>query len=150
MKKVLGALVFGAILVTIAVPVFAKGPTIKLTINGPSLGSPVVVTNKEAIFATVWGGEFVNWGAGSVAAPSSELARYTVQFHVLPPRSEVKMLYVVTYVWDAAAQRALVHLPGRGEEWYRLNVSTILRDGYDGKWFYASDTWGRAIRQALP
>ena len=93
MKKSLAALVCGAVLVTIGVPVFAKGPTIKHTISGPSLASPVVVTNQEAIFATVWGGEFVNWGAGSVAAPSSELARYMVQFYVLPPRSEVKMKY---------------------------------------------------------
>ena len=60
------------------------------------------------------------------------------------------MKYVVTYVWDAAAERAFVHLPGRGEEGYWLNVGTILRDGYDGNWFRASETWGRAIRQALP
>lgn len=150
MKRILTAFVCAAALVTIAVPAFAKGPTVALTVSGPSLASPVVVTNQEALAASVWGGEFANWGAGSVAAPSSELARYTVQFHVRPPRSDVKIMYVVTYVWDAAAREAFVHLPGRGEDGYWLNVGTILRDGHDGHWFRASDIWGRAIRQALP
>ena len=43
-----------------------------------------------------------------------------------------------------------VYLPGRGEEWYPLNVSTIFHDGQNGKWHHALANWSKAIVAALP
>ena len=33
-------------------------------------------------------------------------------------------------------------LPARGDKWYALNVSTILR-GVEGKWFHAWKAWDK-------
>ena len=127
----------------------AKGPTVRLAVSGPGLPDVLTITDPKAIEATVYGGEFIDWQKGSVPEPPADLPRYVVQFYVQPPRREVRMMYVVEYVWDRAANRAVLHLPGRADHWYWLNVSTILRDGRDGKWFYASSGWGTAIRNVL-
>ena len=42
---------------------------------------------------------------------------------------DVKMMYVVEYV-PSPFGRGAIHLPGRHEDHYRLNVSTIFRDGH--------------------
>ena len=38
--------------------------------------------------------------------------------------------------------------PGRTEQWYRLDVSTILR-GVEGKWFRASKLWEGVARPLI-
>jgi hypothetical protein len=126
--------------------VHAKGPTVKLTIPGPGVAQALEVTDPNAL-VHVWNGDFI----GSPASiPDESLPRYTVSFYALPPRSAVRMVYVVHYARDPKTGQGFVHLPGRGEEWYGLNVSTILRDGQDGKWHQASPAWSTAIAAALP
>jgi hypothetical protein len=131
-------------------PLLAKGPTVKLAISGHGLPDVLTVTEPAALKANVYGGDFIELQKGAVPEPSPDLLRYTVQFYVAPPRSEVRMMYVVEYVWDCATNRALVHLPGPADKGYSLNTSTIIRSGQDGKWFYASHEWGTAIRNVLP
>jgi hypothetical protein len=149
-ETILRGLVSLALAAALTPSLLAKGPTVKLAISGPGLADVLTVTDRKAIEATVWGGEFIDRQNGSVPEPPPGLPRYTIQFYVEPPRREVRMMYVVEYVWDPTSNRAIVHLPGRADTWYWLNVSTILRDGADGKWFYASTAWGAAIRRVLP
>ena len=42
-----------------------------------------------------------------------------------------------------------IYLPGKGETWYTLNVSAILRDGQDGKWSYASSAWKSLVKPVI-
>jgi hypothetical protein len=73
-----------------------------------------------------------------------------VQFHVLPNgRREVQVMYAVTYVNDPRTGAAFVYLPAAGEEHYRLNVSTMLRDGHDGRWHRAVPEWAAALNASL-
>jgi len=58
------------------------------------------------------------------------------------------MMYVVEYV-PSLSGRGAIHLPGRGEQHYWLNVGTILRSGLDGYWFPASDEWDRIVGSRL-
>ena len=60
------------------------------------------------------------------------------------------MLYSVTYVKNPTTGEGFIYLPGRGEEGWRRNVMTILRDGQDGKWHRAAGDWSRAISSQLP
>jgi len=53
-------------------------------------------------------------------------------------------MYVVEYS-PSPFGRGAIHLPGRDEENYRLNVSTILRERQDGQWFAASDDWEHVV-----
>lgn len=134
----------------LATPALAKGPTVKLTITGPGIAQPIELTHKDAIAPGVWSGNFMDQQGRMTEAPASDLPRYTVQFHVKLPRTEeVRMMYVVYYVWDVESDRALVQIPGVSDTWYRLNVSTISRC-CQGRWFHASTPWAEAIRAALP
>lgn len=137
-----------ALLVTFAMvaTLAAKGSTVRLTVAGPGLSSPVQVTSPDAIAANVWDGNFIGQPA---TEPDKALPRYRVSFYVEPPRKPVRMMYVVYYVRNPQTGQGFVYLPGRGEE-YRLNVSTILRDGQDGQWHEAADAWSKAIAHALP
>ena len=136
-----------AIVVCAVAAVSAKGPTVKLTVSGGNLQAPVAVTSQPAL-VHVWSDDFI--GAPS-RQPRAELPRYQVAFHVLPNgRPDPRVLYVVTYAHDPVSGEAFIYLPGRGEEHYALNVSTILRDGRDGRWHRAVTAWAEALKPSLP
>jgi len=135
------------LLIGFATPALAKAPTTKVALSGPGLDSPLELTQPDVISANVWGGNFIDKQAGIVDAPAPELPRYTVKFHV-KLEDEVRMMYVMYYVWDDAAGRALLQVPDVSDKWYELDVSTISRCCH-GKWFYATKPWGEAIRAAL-
>ena len=59
-------------------------------------------------------------------------------------------MYVVTFVHDPKSGRGFVYLPGRGEDGWKMNVSTILREGQDGHWHHAEREWSYAIAAVLP
>ena len=128
----------------------AKGTTVGLIVSGPGLRHPLTVISQEAIDANVWTGDFFDASSGHASAPPADWPRYQIQFKIAPARGEIRMMYAVDFVWNANADRALVYLPGRGDERYYLNTHTVLRADQDGHWFYAAPKWGRAIRHALP
>ena len=147
----LSALAAGAVL---AMPALAKAATEKLVISGPGIAGLLETTDPQAIAPSIWGGDFVDWDSKAVA-PAVQHGRYTVRFHVGNARHETRAAYVVYYVWDADAGRALVYIAGPGDEWYRVNAASIVRDGSDGRswrdghWYLASDAWGHAILAVL-
>jgi len=120
----------------------AKGTTVKLVVPQGDLPAPIVIT-KDVQFASPWGDAFVHaWIP--IPAPPAERKRYRVDFYEELGNRDVKMMYVVEYV-PSPFGRGAIHLPGRREDHYRLNVSTIFRDGHDGQWFTASDDWERVV-----
>ena len=132
--------------IALATAAGAKGPTIKLSISGPGVREPLIVTDAAAL-VHVWSNGFI----GSITTPpDSSLPRYHVSFHVQPPRSDVvRVMYVVQYVLDPKTNDGFVYLPGRGEDGYRLNVGTMLREGHDGRWHRAPAEWNQAISARL-
>jgi hypothetical protein len=147
----LSVLVAGAVF---AIPALAKAPTEKLVISGPGIAGLLETTDPRVITPSIWAGDFVDWNS-KAAAPGVRHARYTVRFHVSQPRHESRAAYVVYYVWDPETERALVYIAGPGDEWYRVNAGSIVRDGSDGQswrdgqWYVANDAWGRAIHDLL-
>lgn len=144
-----------AMLTVLCHVVYAKPETARLSVSGPGIPRVIETTAPEAIAPSVWAGEFVDWDAVT-GEPAATWPRYTVQFHVESGSGHTRLAYVVYYVWDADVARGYVYVPGPGDEWYRLNASSIMRDGgdgrawRDGRWYHASDTWSHAIRQLLP
>ena len=137
-----------AVAMTLTSGVEAKGPTVKLTVTGPLLSKPIDITTPRAVSATVYGGEFIGAAA---TEPPKVLPRYTVSFHVQLPREQgLQVMYVVYYARDPVTGHGFVYLPARGEEWGRLNSSTISRDGQDGRWHHATQGWSDAIAASLP
>ncbi len=138
------------LLVTMVSSAHGKGITVELSITGPGMSAPIHTSDAGAIDVNVWGGNFADWEKGVVDEPSLDLGRYLVHFWIQLPRSTtVQLKYVVWYVWDSDTQRALVYLPGPKDQWYRTNTYSILREGVDGHWFYASRPWGLALKKVL-
>jgi hypothetical protein len=129
----------------------AKGPTVKLTVIGPRLSHPLDITDSHVLMSSqVFAGAFLG---GESTAPDASLPRYKVSFHVELPRwmnAGVQVKYVVLYAKDSKTGRGFVYLPGRGEDGYRLNVGTIMRDGQDGMWHAAASDWAARLNAYLP
>jgi hypothetical protein len=123
----------------------AKGPTVTLTIAPMNGAPPIHITAGDAL-VHVWSDDFL----GPIARePGAALERYQIAFHVLPNRSRaVQVMYVVMYARNTATGENFVYLPGRGEEHYSLNVSTILR-GHEGRWHRAVPKWADAVNRSL-
>jgi hypothetical protein len=79
--------------------------------------------------SNVFAGTFI--GTPTLEA-GSEWPRYKVAFDV-QARDGVKIeAYVVQYSKNRWTGEGFLYLPGRGDDPYWRNVSTILRDGQDG------------------
>ena len=64
------------------------------------------------------------------------------------PNAPARLVYVVSYSLDTSTGRGYVYLPGKKDERYRLNVSTIFR-GVEGSWFRASVEWDSIARELI-
>ena len=141
MKARLHALV--VLVVTLSAGLAAKGTTVKLVVSGGDLRAPLEIT-RDVEFANPWSDAFVLHSWIPIPAPPAERVRYAVDFYEELGNREVKRMYVVEYS-PSPYGRGAIHLPGRGEEHYWLNVSTISRHSHDGQWFPASDEWERVV-----
>ncbi len=142
MKRTLVLFLF---VVGFSVGVFAKAPTVALSITGPGFNEPLHLSSPDVTGVNVWIGDFANLDTEPLAAPPTKLPRYAVHFWVHPPRTTVQMKYVIDFVWDADQEKGYIHLPGRPDVRYFNNSFTISRSGQDGHWFNADDTWSRAV-----
>jgi hypothetical protein len=97
-------------------------------------------------------GFIVDWSSDPVAARPSGLRRYEVLFYVGATHSAGDQpAYVVLYEHDASSGHGFVYLPGKSDERYALNTSTISRGhGFEGRWFRATTAWQNAVAKLLP
>jgi hypothetical protein len=141
-------------------PVSAKGPTVRISVQGPALGAPIEITDQPILAKfNVWAGlgvtvngerqltgGFADWARGAITQRPQGLERYEAFFYV---RDKRDLGYVITYEYDAVAKQGYIYLPGKKDEWYGLNVSSIFR-GVEGNWLAASKAWDEAIAPLLP
>jgi hypothetical protein len=146
-------------LVWVPVILLAKGPTLKITIEGAGLSSPIEITDESVLEKfQVWAGAgnyvmdphtrkvtpvtegfIVDWKKGPVGdkQPMMALPQYKVSFHVIHDRPRS---YVVFYAIDPATGKGYVYLPGEGEPYWASNVFMIGRR-VEGNWLNATDAW---------
>ena len=84
--------------------------------------------------------------SGLIRCSLCQLHRYEVLFYAKMP--DERLIYVVFYEYDPATEHGYVYFPGRTEEWYRLNVSSIFH-GVEGKWFPAWSVWEGVARPLI-
>jgi hypothetical protein len=159
MKPLLSVTLF---LLLLPVQVFAKGPTSKITINGPGLKTPIEITDPNVVKQfNVWTGPgtwssvpgsdpyapglIVDW-AKAEKAPADGLARYEVSFYEKTP--DERMTYVVFYEYDPATGHSYVYIPGPNDKFYSLNVTTIGH-GVEGQWFSAWSAWDNVAKPLI-
>ncbi len=166
MKGTFAALLPLLMMLIVPVPLSAKGDTVKITIKGPCLETPLEIADRGIVAQfNVWTGPgvringkavymdpnhqygtFIDWPNGVVPEPPRELPRYEVSFYV--KRSAENPVYVVLYQYDPATQRGYMYLPGKGDEWYQVNVRSIFQ-GVEGGWFYTSRAWEKDVRPLI-
>ncbi len=155
MKKAVFAAPLALLLALLAVPrpAAAKAPTVKIVISGGGLAKAIEITDARILeLSNVWHGQFLEGSRGSAKEPPQSLPRYEVSFYVdLGDKGaqDIRKKYVVYYCPDPGAGQGTIYLPGKGETWYRRNVSSILR-GQEGKWSYASPAWEALVKPLLP
>lgn len=138
-----------SLLLLAALPVAAKTRIQKITVSGPGLGTPAEIVDEQALrLSNPWYGGFIDWSAPAVEAPHGTVV-YDVTLHARLRASELRPIYQFRYAPGASGQRGLVYLPGRGEPWYRQNVSMIIRVNRDGRWNLASPDWDARMKAAL-
>jgi len=155
-----GTFTAAAILVAIsAIPVTltAKEKTLKITVSGGNLATPVEITDPKILDnVNVWTGPgtssnedegfIVQWSRGATAEPPSRLSQYLVSFYT--ERSSERPFYVVSYCYDSSRRRGYVYFPGFSEKWYSENVGTIFR-GVEGDWFLSRPVWDTTVEPLI-
>jgi hypothetical protein len=141
---------------------FAKGDISKISIAGPDLKTPIEITEFRDFMGvgyTPWAGPGVrvnrktqtvgfiidDWSQPVTERPKG-LQRYKVSFYAKFP--DEQLVYVVFYEYDPATEHGYIYLPGRGDEWYGLNLGTIAR-GVEGHWFHARTAWNSVARRFI-
>jgi len=146
MRAVLLALIISSPLSLSSVAPEIKSTT-RIIVSAKNLARPIEITDGAVLaLSHVFAGNFMNRLA---APPDASLPRYTVTFDIQTIQGVKEAAYVVVYSVDPITRNGFVYLPGPGEESHRRNISTILREGHDGYWHYASDEWSAAINRYL-
>jgi hypothetical protein len=158
MKITIPVLLSAMLILSVCTSLLAKENTVKITISGAGLKRPIEISDPKILANfSVWTGPgtstadhqglITDWSHGAVREPPNTPRKYQVSFYVGAPANE-RIVYVVYYVFPPDAGPGYVHLPGKSDEWYGLNVRSILR-GEEGKWFPAWDAWERIARPLI-
>jgi hypothetical protein len=156
MRMALAIFLNSLLILSVPTPLVAKGKTVKITISGADLKTPIEISDRKILANfQVWTGPgtsaadrqslIIDWSQGPVRKPPESLRRYQVSFHTGPNE---QIVYVVYYAFSPGAEEGYVYLPGDSDEWAGLNVRTIFR-GVEGKWFRAWSTWERVARPLI-
>jgi hypothetical protein len=123
--------------------------TTRLVISGPGIANPMVLTDESLLtLSNVFAGNFLNDVA--LNQPDPAWPRYEIRFDIQTREGIKRDAYVVTFVKSRWTGDTYIYLPGPGDARYRRNISTILREGKDGRWHHATRQWGEEISERLP
>jgi hypothetical protein len=156
MKMALAVLLNSLLILYVPAPLLAKGKTVKITIKGADLKTPIEITDPKILANfQVWTGPgtsgaerqslIIDWSQGPVPKPPESLHKYQVSFHTGPKE---QIVYVVYYAFSPGAEQGYVYLPGESDEWAARNVRSIWR-GVEGGWFRSWSAWERVARPII-
>jgi hypothetical protein len=134
---------------TTPAPAWAKGETSRLVLSCMGFSHPVEITSPAALTIEngPWGGGFIDSSKGRVTVAPTNRRTCEVDFYVRYSRRDERLAYVVYYYPGQGSGSGFLYLPGKGEPWYALNVSSMFRAGIDGTWRVASRRWEQALGQ---
>ncbi|HJX93362.1 MAG TPA: hypothetical protein VJ372_22910 [Pyrinomonadaceae bacterium] len=136
----------------------AKGTPELIVIKGGGLSKPLEITDQVTLKKfNPWGGEFVDSKFDAIAKPATLGRCFDVDSFMKWPsrpswkydRGELKLIYHFTYCTGGTHGNGYIFLPGREDEYWKVNVFTILRDGDDGKWHLASAEWAETVKRLV-
>ena len=156
--KVLGV----GLLALVALPLFSKAPTEKITLSRESRSADITDAARLEQFAFAYGpgpclgtescppvtvSWIVDWVRGPIANPDLSLPRYDVMYHF---GMGEKRVYVVKFAYSLAAKQGYIYLPGPGDPHYQANVNMLWHGKqWDGHWFLATPEWTSAAQELI-
>ena len=143
-----------------------KGRTVRIQITGTDIAESLEITDPDIVrrFFVFNGpgvridgqqvhtrpeglvGAFIDWRKGKVVYQPAGLKRFEVGFYC--EGMSTGLCYKATYAYDPQCGEGYMYLPGRGDDSYSRNVSTIVH-GVEGNWFHSSPTWERLVRPRI-
>jgi len=167
MTRVSTAAFYSLLMLTVTLPLFAKGHTVKIAIKGTGLATPIEITDDRAGLFHVWSGPgvfvnhieetegfIINWPRGVATKPPAGLPLYEVAFYsgckdeANCRTSEPQLVYVVQYAYDSSSEQGFVYLPGRNDELFKFNVMWHGH-GFEGNWLLATSAWESFVRPII-
>ncbi|MFN2529730.1 MAG: hypothetical protein ABR555_00385 [Pyrinomonadaceae bacterium] len=141
------------VLLFLSLPAFPKGRVELVVIKGPYLDKPIEITDPATLQKlNPWFGKFVS-DKGLAPAPNTDSGSYELLFYMHWPqrhsqldRGDLKLVYNVNYFPGVDDGTGRIYFPGKGDKYY-VNAGTILREGIDGTWQWASTDWEQTMRQ---
>jgi hypothetical protein len=138
-----------ALLLGFAQNASAKAITVKITIAGGGLTRTIEITDPHVLaLSHAWGSEFIDGSRTPENHPPPGLRAYEVSLYSGIAENDVRKTCVLYYYPSTSREPGLIYLPGSGVlRW--LNAGTIIREGQDGKWNYASPAWEALIKPLI-
>ena len=143
------AIVLAALVISV-IDVSAKGPTVRIRIEGDTLSAPIEIT-EDAVLKEfkVWDWPtpqrdafVIQYSSTSLSEPPRSWSRYQITFFANVPAPNP--VYTVVYQFDPNVNEGYIYVP-RTE----LNSRTIWRGGMEEWWFRASPSWEHAVRPLI-
>jgi DNA-binding beta-propeller fold protein YncE len=148
MARKLPCLLVGATL--LAIPPFLRGKaeTIRVTITGGGLTQTIQITDAKVLnLSNAWGSQFLDSSRPPLTQGPNITSPYEVTFYSRIANNDIRKTCVFFYSPSSSAA-GVVYLPGRGA-FRTLNSGTMIREGRDGKWSYASPAWEAVIKPLI-
>jgi len=124
----------------------SKAETARVTITGAGLASPIQITDGKVLeLSHAWGGGFLDASRPPLEQAPNVDSPYEVTFYSWIADNDIRKTCVFFYSPGSAAAPGIIYLPRKGVVW-TLNSGTVIREGRDGKWSYASPAWEALIK----
>jgi hypothetical protein len=162
------------IVLSVVTSLLAKGPTVKITVSGGGLFTPIQITDATIVRPfQVWAGPgtttciqrvcsehmdgfIIDWASGVVAERPSGLQRYEVAFFASDEQRTAdgrgvetlppRVVYIVVYEHDPSTGHGYVYLPtDKDDQRYGANTASIYRGGLERHWFRATSEWETVV-----
>jgi hypothetical protein len=130
--------------------VLAKAETVKITVSGGGLAATISVTDAHILdLSHAWGDSFLDTSRPPINQPPKGRWPYEVSLYSLLGENDVRKTCVLYYYPSNSKDPGLVYLPSSRSAVWALNVGTVLRQGHDGKWNYASPSWDSLMKSKI-
>ncbi|HKX00071.1 MAG TPA: hypothetical protein VJN43_20180 [Bryobacteraceae bacterium] len=167
-----------ALSILVATPLLAKGPTVKIVIEGGGLSAPIQITDSKVADFRVWSGPGVfangiedtkgfivdwpnadgfvtDWSEANAVKPPAGLPVYQVSFYSACESegcraNQPMLVYVVLYAFDPAAGQGYVYLPDHADRLFQFNHAMWHGHGFEGHWLRATRDWDGFARHLIP
>lgn len=142
-------IVIAALFLTAPVILIAKAPTVRISVDGGGLTSPIDITDGELLDRTsAWGSEFLDRSNSPLKRAPAADDTYEVSLYSQFADNHIRKTCVFYYRPGTSAGAGAIYLPGSGVLSI-LNFGTVIREGLDGNWSHANPTWEALLKARI-